>query len=232
MESYVLSSATSNDASNEGQSNEPILGSPANPLHTVMTIPNLITLCRLILTVLFLFLYMQESTRILSIIFFIIAATTDWFDGQVARRFNQVSVFGKRFDPIMDRVLIFSGILALVLTNRVPVWVVVFLIARDAYLLIGGMILYRQKHSIIDVVFIGKVCTFVLMTGFAIQLLGIFTVPGLGIVESAWLPGLGAEPVSFGIWVIYVGCILSFITACIYTKRGYEILRTEKTPSA
>lgn len=204
-------------------------GTPENPLHTVLTVPNAITLCRLILTIAFLFMYQHESTRTVSIIIFIIAASTDWLDGQIARRCHQVSVFGKRFDPVMDRVLIFSGVLALVLGDMIPTWIVVFLILRDVYLLIGGIILKILTGKIIDVVYVGKAATFILMTGFAIVLLQLFPVNGLGIIDSPLLPGWGSSPVSLGMWAIYVGTVLSFTAACVYTGRGIRALKTSRS---
>lgn len=199
-------------------------GTPENPLHTIFTIPNLITLGRLLLTIAFLFMFPHETLRTPAIIIFIIAASTDWFDGQVARKFRQVSVFGKRFDPVMDRLLIFSGVAALILGNLVPIWVVAFLVLRDLYLLIGGFILRKRCEVTIDVCYVGKMCTFVLMAGFAVVLLGLFPVPGLNLLDVAWLPGFGIAPTSLGMWAIYVGCALSFSAAVIYTARGIRAL--------
>ncbi|MBS5478295.1 MAG: CDP-alcohol phosphatidyltransferase family protein, partial [Coriobacteriia bacterium] len=66
-------------------------GTPENPLHTILTVPNVITLCRLFLTIVFLVLYPISELRTPAIVIFIIAASTDWLDGQVARRTLQVS---------------------------------------------------------------------------------------------------------------------------------------------
>lgn len=203
-------------------------GTPENPLHTIATVPNLITLCRLILTAVFLVMYPVAELRTLAIVTFIVAASTDWLDGQVARRTHQVSVFGKRFDPVMDRVLIFSGLLALFLARLVPVWVAVFLVARDVYLGLGGLYLMKGRNITIDVAYVGKAATFVLMSGFAVLLLGLFEVPGLGLLETPALPGWGSEPASLGIWAIYVGIVLSFITAIVYTIRGARALMTSR----
>ncbi len=218
---------TSQDVSTMGNGHRP--GTPENPLHTIMTVPNLITLCRLILTFCFLFMYPDTQYRTISVVIFIIAATTDWLDGQVARRFHQVSVFGKRFDPVMDRVLIFSGVIALVITNQIPLWIVCFLIVRDVYLLVGGTILKVLTGTIIDVVYVGKAATFVLMTGFAFVLLDIFRVPGLGLIESTALPGWGTTPESLGMWAVYVAVLLSFTAACVYTARGIRALRNARS---
>jgi len=201
-------------------------GTPENPLHTLATIPNLITLCRLILTGVFLFLFPNENYRTIAIVIFVIAASTDWFDGQVARRFHQVSVFGKRFDPLMDSILIFSGLAALVLSKLIPLWVACFLVLRDAYLGLGGLLLQKRVHTTLDVVYVGKVCTFVLMAGFAVVMIGLFQVPGLGLFEVSWLPGFGQESVSLGMWAIYVGCILSFVAASVYTRNAVRLLRS------
>lgn len=203
-------------------------GTPENPLHKIATVPNLITLLRLILTIVFLVMYINDSLRVASIVIFIIAAATDWLDGQVARRTRQVSVFGKRFDPVMDRILIFSGVLAMIAGGKIPVWVVAFLIARDLYLLVGGAVLKVLTGTIIDVVYIGKAATFVLMSGFAVVLLDLFQVPGLGILESPAFPGWGSAPASLGMWAIYVGVALSFLTACAYTARGVRVLKTTR----
>ena len=126
-------------------------GTPDNPLHTLATIPNLITLCRLVLTVCFLVLYPQEQYHTLAVVLFIIAACTDWIDGKLARRLKQVSLFGKRFDPVMDRVLIFSGVIALLVTSRIPAWTVCYLVTRDALLFVGGAVLMKTHGRIPDV---------------------------------------------------------------------------------
>ena len=93
-------------------------------------------------------------------------------------------------------------------------------------LALGGVILRSTCGATIDVCYVGKACTFVLMAGFAVVLLGLFPVPGLGLVDAAWLPGFGSEPASLGMWAIYVGCLLSLCAAIIYTGRGARALRS------
>jgi cardiolipin synthase (CMP-forming) len=206
-------------------------GTPANPLHKIATLPNLVTLLRLILTVLFLFLYPNDSTHTAAVVLFIVAACTDWVDGKLARGLKQVSVFGKRFDPVMDRVLIFSGVIALLITGRIPLWTFVYLAVRDGLLLVGGAILMKTRRRIPDVCYIGKACTFILMAGFSVLLFDLFEVPGLGVFECAFLPGFGSASVSFGIWMVYVGCVLSVIAACVYIVRGVRIMRSPASGS-
>ncbi len=104
-----------------------------------------------------------------------------------------------------------------------------FLIVRDVYLLVGGTILKVLTGTIIDVVYVGKAATFVLMTGFAFVLLDIFRVPGLGLIESTALPGWGTTPESLGMWAVYVAVLLSFTAACVYTARGIRALRNARS---
>ena len=200
-------------------------GSPQNPLHKVATVPNLITLMRLVLTVFFVALYPTDGMRTLAVAFFVVAACTDWLDGQVARRFNQVSVFGKRFDPVMDRVLIFSGVLGLYLNGQIPTWMFVYLILRDVYLFFGGAVLKIRRGSFPDVCYTGKAATFILLTGFAFLLFDIAPLQAPMLVDATWLVGFNGGATGLGIYLVYLGLCFSVSAAVIYTKRGIGILR-------
>ena len=152
-----------------------------------------------------------------------VAAVTDFLDGQIARRTQTVSWLGKIMDPVMDRVLLFTGVLGLLFNGELPLWVPVFVIGRDVYLAIGGAVLQRYRKRPVDVVYIGKIATALLMFGFCDLLLGAPVVSGLGLVGASWLPGLNAEPAAVGIFFVYAGCAFSFVTACVYTKKGLEV---------
>ena len=69
---------------------------------------------------------------------FAVAASTDWVDGQVARRTNSVSKLGQLLDPFVDRLLMISGVLGLFLVGRLPLWIIVLVVARDLLMLVGG----------------------------------------------------------------------------------------------
>lgn len=222
-----IRSVTDSDAESAqraGTTTAPV-GTPDNPSFKILTVANVITACRLALTIAFLVLFVRGTNRVLALSFYAIAAVTDFLDGQIARRTQTVSWLGKVMDPIMDRVLLFTGVLAIVLTGELPAWVAVLVIGRDCYLGIGAFILQKYRRRPVDVVYIGKVTTALLMFGFCDLLLGAPIVPGLGLANVSWLPGLNAQPAALGIFFVYAGLVCSITTAVIYTREGIEIRR-------
>lgn len=201
------------------------VGSSENPSDRILTVANAITMARLLLTCVFLALFVLKVNRPLSIVIYTLAATTDWMDGQIARRTQTVSWFGKLLDPVCDRFLLFTGVLGLVLVGEVPAWVAVLIIGRDAYLACGAMIVRRYRKRPVDVVYIGKVTTALLMFGFCDALLGLPVVDGLGITSCPYLPGLNDVAVPLGLLSVYAGCVCSVITAVVYTVEGASIIR-------
>ncbi|MDY3900157.1 MAG: CDP-alcohol phosphatidyltransferase family protein [Atopobiaceae bacterium] len=201
------------------------VGTSDNPSHKVFTVANVITVCRFVLTIVFLVLFVNHENRMVALACYAIAALTDFLDGQIARRTQTVSWLGKVMDPIMDRVLLFTGVLGLMVTGELPIWVAVFVIGRDAYLGIGALALQRYRKRPVDVVYIGKVTTALLMFGFVDLLLGVPQLRPLGLVGASWLPFLNSEPAALGIVFVYAGVVCSTITACIYTREGLKIRR-------
>ena len=199
------------------------IGSSENPSQQILTPANVITFCRLGLTIAFLVLFIRRENRAVALACYSIAAVTDFLDGQVARRTQTVSWLGKIMDPVMDRVLLFTGVLGLLVTGELPVWVPVFVIGRDVYLACGGAILQKYRRRPVDVVYIGKAATALLMFGFCDLLLGLPVINGLGLVGASWLPGLNTASAPLGIFFVYAGVICSFITACVYTAKGVQI---------
>lgn len=197
---------------------------PEDHSHDIYTVANIITVLRLILVPFFFAVFISGpwegralSSDALAFLVFAIAASTDWLDGQIARRTGTVTEIGKAIDPLVDRLLIASGVLGLYIVGRLPLWIVLLLLARDAYLLGGSAYLARRRAGRVPVVYIGKVTTALLLVGFSALILNWPLVPGAGITDIRWLPGLGADPVGLGIWFVYLGIATSLLTAGIYT---------------
>lgn len=194
-------------------------------LDQVATVPNAITLARLLLLPVFWFLLFFTTYHVAALIVYAVAASTDWVDGQVARRTHQVSKFGKLFDPVVDRLLIFVGVIAIFLLGRVPLWILVYLIARDVFLLLGGRFLLAKVGEVPPVVYVGKFATAFIMVGFCFLLLGMPYVSGMGIADApAWLPGFGTEDALAGIWFVYAGIACSVIALAVYIARSVALL--------
>ena len=143
-----------------------------------------------------------------------------------------MSWLGKIMDPIMDRVLLFTGVLGLLIVGDLPLWVPVFVIGRDVFLGIGGLILQHFRRRPIDVVYVGKAATALLMVGFCDLLLGLPVMEGLGLVDVAWLPGLNSQSAALGILFVYAGVVCSLVTAVVYTVKGVQVIRESRAGAA
>ena len=98
-----------------------------------MNLPNSITLSRLLGLPLILYWLHQgtEIDRWLSLIIFLIAASTDWLDGYLARKFNQITELGKFLDPLVDKLLVLAPLLALIEMDLIAAWGVFLILARE-----------------------------------------------------------------------------------------------------
>jgi CDP-diacylglycerol--glycerol-3-phosphate 3-phosphatidyltransferase len=116
-------------------------------LQLELTLPNQLTLLRIALTPVFAwFLLSDDSTlRQLSLVIFVVAALTDWYDGWIARKMGYTSRWGKFLDPLADKILSSAALLVYVSLGLVDGWMVWIVIARD--FLITGLRTYAEYHD-------------------------------------------------------------------------------------
>lgn len=204
-----------------------LIGTSDYPSNKIFTISNFITFTRLILTGVFLYLFVTDQNRYVALAIYAIAASTDWLDGQIARMTKTVSWLGKMLDPVVDRALLFTGVVGLVARAELPLWVLLAIVGRDLYLFLGHFVVRHYHRRPIDVVFIGKLATALLMSGFTLMLLGIPEIEGLGIAPDSWtwLPGLNDASAPLGIYFVYAGVACSLTTGCVYTAKGISAIR-------
>lgn len=204
-----------------------LIGTSDYPSNKIFTISNIITFSRLVLTGVFLYLFVTDNNRYVALAIYAIAASTDWLDGQIARMTKTVSWLGKILDPIVDRALLFCGVVGLVAHGELPLWICLAIVGRDIYLFLGNFVVKRYHKRPIDVVFIGKLATALLMSGFTLMLLGLPVLDGLRIVPDSvsWLPGLNSTPVPLGIFFVYCGVCCSLLTGLAYTVKGLSAIR-------
>lgn len=140
-----------------------------------MVLPNQLTVLRIILTPVFLLLFLMEEPlyKQISLGVFIIAALTDWYDGWLARKFNYITNWGKFWDPLADKILTSTAFLGFVFTGILELWMVIIILVRD--ILITGLRSYADyKNMRFPTSYYAKWKTFLQMS-FLYYLLIIYT---------------------------------------------------------
>jgi cardiolipin synthase (CMP-forming) len=137
----------------------------------VLTIPNALSAARLVGVPIFLWLVLNEHDAA-AVIVLMVSGFTDWLDGKIARRWNQMSRLGQLLDPAADRLYILATLVGLTVRDVVPLWLTVALVGRDVLLSFTLPILRRHGYGPLPVHFLGKAATFNLLAGFPLLLLG------------------------------------------------------------
>ncbi len=178
--------------------------SAAGSTSRVLTVPNVLSLTRILLIPVFVWLIVHHGTELSGLLLFGLVSSTDWVDGVVARRTGQVSELGKLLDPTADRLAIAAGLIAMVVRGAFPLWAALLVLVRDALILAAGAVLIATRGGRIDVRFIGKVATFGLMTGIPLIAWGHFDLPLAGAATACG-------------WVVYtLGIVESYFAAGLY----------------
>lgn len=137
----------------------------------ILTVPNILSLIRLGLVPVFLVLVI-EGQDVLALATLVVSSATDYLDGLLARKLNQVSRLGQLLDPAADRLFIFATSLGLALRGVVPWWLVAIVVGRDVMLLILGIVLANFGYGPLPVHYLGKIATFCLFYGLPILMVG------------------------------------------------------------
>jgi cardiolipin synthase len=161
----------------------------------VLTVPNLFTLVRLLCLPLFLWLLLGRDNRAAAALLLGGLGATDWVDGYLARRLGQVSEFGKKFDPTVDRLVFIVALMAIIADDAAPRWFCIALLARE--LLVGVTIAIATvffSMARFDVTPLGKAATFMLLFAVTSFMLGSSDIRGhdfcTGVGWAVGIPGL------------------------------------------
>jgi len=139
----------------------------------VLTIPNALSVLRLVLVPVFLYLLLMRHADGWAVGLLMFSGASDWADGKIARLVpNQSSRLGELLDPLVDRIYMVIVPVALALAHVVPWWFVGILIGRDLLLAATLPVLRGRGLTALPVTYIGKAATFALMSGFPLVLLG------------------------------------------------------------
>jgi cardiolipin synthase len=139
----------------------------------ILTLPNLLSLLRLLGVPLFLWLILGPERDGLALLVLMFSGFTDWADGWLARKLNQTSRLGQLLDPAADRLYILATLIGLTARDIVPLWLTVALILRDVMLVACVPVLRRMNYGpALPVHYLGKAATFNLLYAFPFLLLG------------------------------------------------------------
>lgn len=142
----------------------------------VLTVPNILSLLRLVLVPVFIWLLVAGALGWAGLVL-VVAGLSDYADGKIARRYGLVTRLGQMLDPIADRLYIAATLLGLAAVGVISWWLVLLLVARDAFILSMYPTVRRHRLPIPPVDFIGKAATFNLLGGFPLLLLGSVESP-------------------------------------------------------
>ena len=147
-------------------------GQVVAPSDRVLTVPNLLSVLRLLGVPVFLYLALGPEYDELALIVLMVAGITDYLDGKLARTLNQTSKIGQLLDPVADRLYILSVLVALAIRGIIPVWLAVLLPLRDVLLFVLVPFLRTRGYTALPVHFLGKAATASLLYAFPFLLLG------------------------------------------------------------
>ncbi len=178
----------------------------------VVTVPNVLSLLRLLGVPVFVFLLLGPEADLAALGVLLFAGFSDYLDGRLARAWNQESRLGQLLDPLADRLYIVATLVAFVLRDVIPWQLAAALIARDVLLALCLPVLHRAGYGPPPVHYLGKAATFNLLYAFPFLLLSI----GTGTVAAAALP-IGW---AFALW----GTALYMWAGALYFAQVYRLV--------
>jgi CDP-diacylglycerol---glycerol-3-phosphate 3-phosphatidyltransferase len=184
----------------------------------LLNAPNLLTLGRVALIPLFLYLLSYENRRnsFLAAAIYSVAALSDWVDGWLARVSGKVTTLGKFLDPLADKVIVLSALVMLVRLGRAPVWVVVVILARE-FLISGLRTIAVSEGLVIPASQRGKWKTSLQLTGIICLMLHYhFAIDYLFGTAMTDFQTVGSA-------LLYLSLVPAFVSAVEYVRAFYTL---------
>lgn len=185
--------------------------------HRIVTIPNVISVTRILCIPWFCWLLFGAENRWYAALLLGTLGATDWVDGWWARRFNAVSELGKLLDPVTDRIVFIVSTLTIGLDGAVPWWLIISVLTRDVLISLGGVTLGILGVKQVDVTWWGKCATFGLYSTFPLLLAGTSHISAASVLHlTGWLFAIPS-------------LILSYFSAFLYIPLGMKALRKSRS---
>lgn len=190
-----------------------------------MNLPNKLTVIRIILIPVFMLVVLAplnwgeltvlgstiETTQLVGTIIFIVASLTDWLDGQIARKRNLVTNFGKFADPLADKLLVATAMIVLVGQNLAPSWVVAVIIMRELAVTGLRLLLVEQGGTVLAAAWPGKIKTNTQMFAIIFLLLNDFP--------------FGFLPFSIGTVMLYICLFFTIYSGADYFIKNSQVFK-------
>lgn len=177
-----------------------------------MNLPNALTLLRMIMIPVFAWAYFSIGPK-WALLIFLVASFTDYLDGYLARKLNQVTNFGKLFDPLADKLMLLTALFCLARTEYIPWWVLAVMIIKELVMVVGSMFMLGKEHVVVQANMFGKTATVLFIAAVAL----IFPWH-----ESAVIHQIGTV-------VLYIALASSIVALCAYATGILKDLRGKKT---
>ncbi len=186
----------------------------------VLTWPNALSALRLLMVPVFLWLILIDE-NLLAFSILAISSFTDWLDGYLARKLNQMTRLGQLLDPAADRLFILASLVGLASTDKVPWWLVVVIVGRDFLLFFTLPFLAKEGYGPLPVNYSGKAGTFALLYAFPLMLLP-------NVLPEAWSIVIYPLAWGFAFWGIW----MYWWAGAIYIRQVYNIRKNGRLTSS
>jgi len=123
-----------------------------------VNIPNILTVIRFILVPFFGYFMYTKSYKA-AVALFIIAGATDILDGYIARKYNLITPWGKVADPLADKLMQLTALLMLTINDKMPPVVLIVVLAKEIFMVAGGILLYKKENFVVSANWYGKAAT-------------------------------------------------------------------------
>ena len=189
-----------------------------------MNLPNALTIFRVILTPLFIYLLFSSSTysNFYALIIFILASVTDAFDGYYARKYNIETEFGNFLDPLADKILVSSAFISFYLLDLIELWMVVVILSRDFFITFLRIVMKKNGQSL-KTSWIAKSKTAVQL----ILIIFILIFLALEKMEASMFSLFGNIILEYNIVynATFIVSIFTFYTGFRYFQNNYDIIK-------
>lgn len=151
-----------------------------------MNVPNFLTTLRLFMVPAFIIVYfLGGAGRYWAAAIFVLAALTDVLDGYIARKWNQITDFGKLADPLADKMMQLSAMVCLCIGGRIRVWILLIYAVKEILQIIGGLRLLNIRKYVVYSKWSGKIATVLLFI--MITIIIVTTEQQLPLKAATWL---------------------------------------------